>query len=124
MENLFLISHSTVDEVAAVDVLGALAHRARLRVFRLLVQAGPAGLAAGIIAQQLAMPASTLSFHLTHLSTVKLVNVAQQGRQLIYSAAFDRVQWLTQFLWDNCCAGAGGESTHCQPTTLSGKCGG
>lgn len=90
----------------AVDVLAALGHGARLRVFRLLIQAGPAGLAAGAIAQALAMPASTLSFHLAHLAKVGVVCANQQGRQVIYRAAFDRVRWLTNFLLENCCGGA------------------
>jgi ArsR family transcriptional regulator, arsenate/arsenite/antimonite-responsive transcriptional repressor len=95
-----------------VDVLAALAHSARLRVFRLLVQAGPSGLAAGAIAQTLDIPASTLSFHLAHLSKVHLVTATQQGRQVIYRAAFNRVQWLTNYLLENCCNGA-----PCAPAT-------
>lgn len=107
----------------AVDVLAALGHGARLRVFRLLIQAGPPGLAAGVIAQTLAMPASTLSFHLAHLAKVGVVSASQQGRQVIYRAAFHRVRWLTNFLFENCCGGAACDpvadctQTHCGDST-------
>jgi ArsR family transcriptional regulator, arsenate/arsenite/antimonite-responsive transcriptional repressor len=93
------------DEAFAVDVLAALAHPARLRVFRLLVQRGPGGEPAGAIAQGLAMPASTLSFHLAHLAKAELVRAENRGRQVIYRAEFGQVQRLTNFLFENCCNG-------------------
>jgi ArsR family transcriptional regulator, arsenate/arsenite/antimonite-responsive transcriptional repressor len=93
-------------EHTAVELLAALAQGMRLRIFRLLVQAWPDGLPAGQIAQVLDVPASTLSFHLAHLSKVQLVLPLQQGRQVIYRAAFDQVRWLTDFLFENCCGGA------------------
>jgi DNA-binding transcriptional ArsR family regulator len=99
-------AHATLaDEAFAVDVLAALAHPARLRVFRLLVQCGPGGEPAGAIAQALAMPASTLSFHLAHLAKVGLVRAENRGRQVIYRAEFKQAQRLTNFLFENCCNG-------------------
>jgi ArsR family transcriptional regulator, arsenate/arsenite/antimonite-responsive transcriptional repressor len=99
-------SSAQADEVFAVDVLAALAHPARLRVFRLLVQSGPEGEPAGAIAQTLAMPASTLSFHLAHLAKVGLVTPENRGRQVIYRPQFEQVRRLTNFLFENCCSGA------------------
>jgi ArsR family transcriptional regulator, arsenate/arsenite/antimonite-responsive transcriptional repressor len=113
-EYLANAEQNAVAEQTAVDVLAALAHTARLRIVRLLVQTGPVGLSAGAIAQTLRMPASTLSFHLAHLSKVQLVLPLQQGRQVIYRAAFDRIRWLTDFLFENCCAGV-----KCAPGSIS-----
>ncbi len=89
-----------------IIALGALAHEHRLAVFRLLVQAGPAGRAAGAIAEALNLPASSLSFHLAHLSRAGLLSVTRVGRSLIYAADFARMRALIDFLTDNCCGGA------------------
>jgi ArsR family transcriptional regulator, arsenate/arsenite/antimonite-responsive transcriptional repressor len=90
----------------AVVILFSLAQGARLEIFRLLVQAGPAGLAAGDIATRLDMPASTLSFHLKELAHAGLVKPLQSGRFIYYSAAFDVMNGLLAFLTENCCEGA------------------
>jgi DNA-binding transcriptional ArsR family regulator len=90
----------------ALEALGALAHEHRLAVFRLLVQAGPEGRAAGEIAEALAMPASSLSFHLAHLARAGLIAPRRAGRSLIYSADFDAMNGLVGFLTENCCGGA------------------
>lgn len=101
-----------MDTVDALSSLAALAHGSRLAVFRLLVQAGPAGLAASKIAQQLAIPASSLSFHLKELSYAKLVTAMPQGRSIIYAAQFETINCLLAYLTENCCGGAS-----CSPIT-------
>jgi DNA-binding transcriptional ArsR family regulator len=85
--------------------LGALAHDKRLAIFRLLVQAGPGGLAAGVIAERLDLPPATLSFHLAHLARSRLASSRQKGRFVIYSADFGNMNGLVEFLTDNCCGG-------------------
>jgi arsenate reductase len=90
---------------AAVSVLGALAHDTRLRLYRELVQAGPAGLAAGVLAERLAVPPSSLSFHLSDLMQAGLIAQRRAGRSLIYAADFDRMNALVGFLTENCCGG-------------------
>ena len=95
-----------MDTKNAVVILASLSQEARLEIFRLLVQAGPQGMAAGNIATKLNMPASTLSFHLKELAHAGLVNPLQSGRFIYYSAAFDVMNGLLAFLTENCCAGA------------------
>lgn len=89
----------------AVTQLAALAHDTRLRVFRLLVVAGPEGRAAGDIADALGVAAATLSHHLGQLSAAGLVVGRQDGRFVRYSARFDTMNALVAFLGDNCCGG-------------------
>jgi len=94
-----------MDTSRAVSSLAALAQDSRLDVFRLLVQAGPEGLAAGQIAERLNLPASTLSFHVKTLVQAGLVQSRQQGRFVYYSADFDAMEGLIAFLGENCCGG-------------------
>lgn len=94
-----------MDNTDAVAALAALAQESRLAAFRLLVQAGPAGLAASKIAQALQMPASSLSFHLKELTHAGLVAPRQEGRFVIYAARFDTMNTLLGFLTENCCSG-------------------
>jgi ArsR family transcriptional regulator, arsenate/arsenite/antimonite-responsive transcriptional repressor len=89
----------------AVRSLAALAQDSRLDVFRLLVQAGPEGLAAGEIAERLGIPASTLSFHVKTLSQAGLVESRQERRFIYYSARFEAMNDLIAFLGENCCGG-------------------
>ena len=89
----------------ALEALSALAHETRLNVFRLLVEAGPEGLPAGAIAEQLGLPAATLSFHLAHLARAALALSRQDGRFVIYSANFASTSELVGFLTENCCGG-------------------
>lgn len=96
-------SSSTLSD--AVQMLAALAQEIRLSIFRLLVQTGPEGLPAGQIAQTLSIAASTLSFHLAHLSKAGLIKAHSSGRQIIYSPNFSRMQLLTDYLLENCCQG-------------------
>lgn len=90
----------------AIAALGALAQEHRLAVFRLLVQAGPDGKAAGDIAAALDLPASSLSFHLAHLTRAGLITQRRESRSLIYSADFAAMNGLVGFLTENCCGGA------------------
>jgi DNA-binding transcriptional ArsR family regulator len=89
----------------AVVALAALAQDSRLDIFRLLVQAGPEGLAAGLIGERLALPAATLSFHLTQLRQAGLVAFRREGRSLIYVAAYAAMNDLLAYLTENCCRG-------------------
>ena len=88
-----------------VDALAALAHETRLKVFRLLVEAGPPGLAAGAIGEALDLPPATLSFHLAHLARTGLARGRQEGRFVIYSADFQNMNQLVGYLTENCCGG-------------------
>lgn len=96
----------------AVEALGALAQGHRLTLFRLLVQAGGEGMPAGAIAQKLAVPNSSLSFHLAHLTRAGLIQQRREGRSLIYTADYDAMNSLVGFLMENCCGG-----TDCAPAT-------
>lgn len=91
---------------SAIDALGALAQEHRLALFRLLVQAGDRGLAAGAIAEKLGVPNSSLSFHLTQLKNAGLVLQERQHRSLIYRANYSAMNSLVDYLMENCCAGA------------------
>jgi DNA-binding transcriptional ArsR family regulator len=96
------------DEFAdwAVLALSALAHGSRLQVHRLLVEAGEDGLSAGVIAERLGTPASSLSFHLAHMQAADMVRQRREGRSLIYSVNFECMDALMAYLQENCCQGA------------------
>jgi len=102
----------------AVEALGALAQGSRLEVFRLLVQAGPTGLAAGAIGKALELPGPTLSFHLSQLRNVGLISSRRAGRSLIYVADYGVMNELLAFLTENCCQGntAGCDPICCDPS--------
>jgi ArsR family transcriptional regulator len=89
----------------AVSMLSSLAHETRLGVFRALVQAGDAGLAAGQLAEAVGAPASTLSFHLKDLAAAGLVGSRQDGRFIYYSANYRSMSELVSFLTEKCCQG-------------------
>lgn len=91
---------------AMVDRLAGLAQPQRLAVFRLLVVAGPVGRLPGAIAAELAIPPSSLSFHLAHLRRAGLVRVEARGRERCYVAEFGAMRGLVDFLTENCCGGA------------------
>jgi ArsR family transcriptional regulator len=88
----------------AIRRLSALAQDARLKVFRLLVIAGGAGMAAGDIARELDTPANTMSAQLLILSNAGLVTARREGRSIIYAVAFDAMRDLLVFLTEDCCA--------------------
>lgn len=92
-----------MEKKAALAALTALSQETRLDIFRLLVQAGPAGRPAGAIAEALGVPAATLSFHLTHLVHAGLIMQRRESRSLIYSADYDRMNDVLGFLTENCC---------------------
>jgi DNA-binding transcriptional ArsR family regulator len=94
-----------MDTAEAVSALGALAQEHRLAVFRMLVKAGPSGMAAGEIAERLGVPPSSMSFHLAHLNRAGLVAQRRESRSLIYSADFDRMNGLLAYLVEDCCQG-------------------
>jgi predicted transcriptional regulator len=100
----------------AVTALAALAQDSRLAIVRLLIQNAPAGLTVGLIGEQLALPAPTLSFHLKTLSHAGLVATTQEGRFVRCQAEMSRINALIAFLTDDCC---GGRPEICNPP---GKC--
>jgi DNA-binding transcriptional ArsR family regulator len=95
----------SMDSKTAIGALGALAQDTRLAIFRLLVEKGPDGLAAGAIAEALDLPPSSLSFHLAQLNSAGLVMQRRESRSLIYSVDFDAMGELMDYLTENCCAG-------------------
>jgi DNA-binding transcriptional ArsR family regulator len=94
-----------MDTKPVLAALAALAQESRLASFRLLVQAGPAGVSASKIAEALSVPPSSLSFHLKELTHANLVTPRQEGRFVIYAANFDTMNSLIGFLTENCCGG-------------------
>ena len=111
-----------MDAPNAIAALGALAQEHRLSLFRLLVQAGPDGMAAGAIAEALGVPNSSLSFHLAQLSRAGLVRQQRQHRSLIYSANYDVMNALVGYLMENCCSGAAcAPAASCTPPTQQRK---
>jgi ArsR family transcriptional regulator len=91
---------------AATVTLSALAHEGRLAIFRLLVQAGPSGVAAGEIARRLRIVPNTLSAHLNILSHAGLIGARREGRSIIYAADYAAMSGLLGFLMQDCCHGA------------------
>jgi DNA-binding transcriptional ArsR family regulator len=100
----------------AVATLAALAQETRLSVFRLLVEQGAAGLAAGEIAERIGIAPAALSFHLKELAHARLVKSRQDGRYVFYSADFGAMNRLLAFLTENCCAADG---TACGPAACA-----
>ena len=103
----------------AVAALGAVAHEHRLAIYRMLVERGPQGLAAGEIAERLGMPPSSLTFHLQQLLHAGLVTQRRLSRQLIYAADFAAMNGLVAFLTENCCGGEAACAPACNPAPKS-----
>lgn len=101
-----------MDIPRAVAGLSALAHEGRLAAFRLLVKAGPDGMAAGDIAKKLGIAPNTLSAQLLILSNAGLARARREGRSIIYAVDFDRMGDLLVFLTKDCC---GGRAEICAP---------
>lgn len=93
----------------AVVALAALAQETRLSIFRLLVQAGKEGVAAGALGEKLGIPPATLSFHLKALSHAGLVKSRTEGRFVIYCANYGEMDKLIAYLTEHCCAGDAGQ---------------
>ena len=107
---------------AAITALSALAQEPRLALFRLLVQAGDKGMAAGAIADTLGVPNSSLSFHLAQLRSAGLIRQERKHRSLIYRADYKAMNALVDYLMENCCAGTGcGAEAACEPTPTERK---
>ena len=105
-----------------IRALGALAQEHRLAVYRLLVQAGAPGLAAGSLAETLGVAPSSMSFHLAQLSHAGLITQRRQGRSIIYAADYASMKGLMAYLTDNCCAGgdcSAAVPAACQPQDMS-----
>jgi ArsR family transcriptional regulator len=102
-----------VNPPQAVQALAALAHDTRLALYRMLVERGPDGLPAGVIAERLAVPPSSLTFHVQHLHRAGLVTQRRVGRQLIYAADYAVMNTLLGYLTENCCGR--GSAPQCTP---------
>lgn len=101
-----------MNQIGAIAALAALAQESRLGVYRLLVKRGPEGYPVGEIAERLAIPGPTLSFHLKELARAELVTVRKDGRFMFYSANFGRMNALVEYLTENCCS----LGTSCAPS--------
>jgi len=107
----------------AISTLSALAHEGRLAVFRMLVKAGPEGMAAGDIARKLKTAPNTMSAQLLVLSNAGLIHARREGRSIIYTADFPQMAALLKFLTEDCCAGhpeiceplSAAAAQHCTP---------
>ena len=94
-----------MDERQALTAFGALSQETRLRILRLLVVAGPDGIAAGAVAEQVEVSPSNVSFHLKELERAGLVSARRDSRSIVYSAEYDSLTGLIRFLMEDCCAG-------------------
>ncbi len=109
-----------MEKKTAVESLSALAHDGRLAIFRLLVKAGPDGVAAGEIARKLQTQANTMSAQLLILANAGLVKARRDGRSIIYAADFERMGSLLLFLTEDCC---GGKPEICAPlASVANRC--
>lgn len=104
-----------------VRALGALAHETRLAVFRLLVQAGEAGLPVGAIGERLGLPPATLSFHLAALRHAGLITARRDGRTLYQVTDYAAMDALMGYLSENCCQGADCDISACAPGSKTSK---
>ncbi len=103
--------------MVALEALAALAQEHRLEAYRLLVQAGPEGMAAGEVAATLGLPPNTLTFHFDRLRQAGLVTVRRDGRSMIYAARYDTMNEVIAYLTENCCRGSAASRTlvACKP---------
>lgn len=97
--------NGNMDTLIAAEILAALGHESRLAIFRRLIEAGPDGVNATAIGEQLGIPNATLSFHLAHLSRVGLIRGERESRYIRYSAEYATMDELIAFLTQNCCQG-------------------
>jgi len=103
-----------MEKTAAIAALSALAQDSRLDAYRLLVEAGSAGMPAGEVAAALDLPPNTLTFHFDRLRVAGLVTVRRESRSMIYAARYDSMNALIAYLTKNCCGGA---AKKCAPRT-------
>ena len=92
-------------EQEATDALAALGNRTRLRIFKLLVRAGPDGTNVGTIQRMLAVPATTLAHHLGTLTDAGLLTQERCGREVICTANYKAVSEVLEYVKAECCAG-------------------
>lgn len=100
----------------AINAFTALSQETRLKVFKILVEYGATGTAAGTISDRLGIPHNTLSFHLSHLTQAELITSRKEGRQMIYAANCDAIENLIGYLRENCCINEEGEQSSCKTT--------
>lgn len=93
------------DENQALDAFAALSQGTRLRMVRALVVAGSEGMAAGAVGEAVGASSSSASFHLAHLERAGLVQSRREARSIIYSADYDGLAALVDFLMRDCCQG-------------------
>lgn len=103
-----------METLNASELLAALGHESRLSIFRRLIEAGPKGMHASAIGEELEMAPATLSFHLAHLSRVGLIQGERESRFIHYSANFATMDELISFLTRNCC-----QREQCLPLTVT-----
>lgn len=108
-----------MEEDRALAAFAALSQETRLRIVRLLIQAGPEGMAAGAIGEAIGATTSRLSFHLTHLEHAGLIRSRREGRFIIYAALYPAFSDLIQFLLHDCCQG---HPEICSPGLDSSNC--
>jgi ArsR family transcriptional regulator, arsenate/arsenite/antimonite-responsive transcriptional repressor len=108
---------------AAAAALSALGHTGRLSIFRLLVQAGHDGVAAGEIARRLDVAPNTLSSNLNILANVGLIDSRREGRSIIYHARYENMTALLQYLMQDCCNGAPEICAPLADVALRSRCG-
>ena len=108
-----------MEEKFVIKALAALAQSNRLQIFRMLVVKGSDGLTPALIAEQLGIPANTLSFHLKELMNADLISQERSGRNLIYRAQFDRMNAVLVYLSQNCCQG---EACQVSPEAICKTC--
>jgi DNA-binding transcriptional ArsR family regulator len=95
----------TMDQYEALDAFAALAQETRLGMVRALVVAGADGLAAGEVAEAVGATSSGASFHLAHLERAGLARSRRQARSIVYTANYDGLAALVEFLMRDCCQG-------------------
>lgn len=108
-----------MDERQALAVFGALSQETRLRLLRVLVKAGPEGLAAGALAELVEVSASNVSFHLKEMERAGLVNQRRDARSIVYSAEYNALTGLLRFLMEDCCSG---RPEICAPAVAAATC--
>lgn len=103
----------------AITALSALAHEHRLGIFRLLVERGPKGLPAGVIAERVGLVPSSFTFHVQALQRAGLITQRRVSRQLIYAADYSSMNKLVGYLTENCCGQSEAAcAPGCQPTSV------
>lgn len=105
----------------ALAAIAALSQKTRLRVFKILIEYGNSGTAAGTISDRLGIPHNTLSFHLSHLTQAGLITARKDGRSIIYAANIASIEELIGYLRENCCILEEGCETDCNPTKRGKK---